>query len=340
VFCIVASTGAVSDAAQDTDPLARRRAAVVVARARVDSVHALKAIADARRSEDPVVRTYAGVEVRADTSVIPASFLAALDTAFARSHADARRVLGPAADRLLAGVRLTVARGRPAAPGPFSAEEIALRIDGRLGNGYLVQHARRPRLEEMTAYLSKWFASAAGSALPPATRAWVHGQVSLAESSVGADDVTYVRMNRHSSRVGRLCVDGSLAACRSALALVTFDTLVAWYGPPPAGAERAWAWRIRRAGSPTHVAERRTVLRRALERGGPAAFARLTADSSAPPVALERAAGMALDSVIAEWRADVIAAGRKSPAPTPAEVASLLALSVATIGVAALRRRP
>ena len=201
-------------------------------------------------------------------------------------------------------------------------------------------------------------------------KAWLGGGVQAVMDTVAARRTAYVELVRAPSLASRRCLIGDLNACRralnlgddSALYLTAYDAserraLVARVRAPnmltPADLQLydacvdseadsacvAFLRSLAPAEIPPPLAERplQELVTVALEAGGPAAYDRLTADPRAPmPARLAAAAGMPVDSLIARWRALLIAARPAPPAPPLGD--GLLAVAwVGILGICASR---
>jgi len=162
--------------------------------------------------------------------------------------------------------------------------------------------------------------------------------------------LVYVRLVTAPSEVARACFLGDIARCRTALDLVdTADAFLRWY---PSAAERrhvletafpdyfnrsasAATWHTCVTGNDTACIEllrslpsgsiprildsdaRRLLVHVALRMGGREAYGRLLADSNASLSArLARASGVPADTILARWRAAIIAS-RPKPVTLP-----------------------
>ncbi|HTY06820.1 MAG TPA: hypothetical protein VMC86_09905 [Gemmatimonadales bacterium] len=201
-------------------------------------------------------------------------------------------------------------------------------------------------------------------------KAWLGGGVQAVMDTVASRRTAYVELVRAPSLAARHCLLGDLAACRSALHLD--DDSALYLTAYDAGERRALVARVRApnmltpadrqlygacvsseadsacvaflrslapAEIPRPLAERplQELVTVALEAGGPAAYDRLTADPrAAMPARLAAAAGMPVDSLIARWRAALIAARPAPPAPPLGD--GLLAVAwVGVLGLCASR---
>ena len=369
VLAATAATGRAQNV-QPGDPLEGPRRAVMIAREAYDTARARFAADSARRMALPVIRRYAGLEVRSDTTNVEPRLLSALDPTFAAALAEARRILGPPADSLLGGVRVTITASYPTADlqragGVTSL--VVLQYDGAAGRGYDVVSAKPVDTQQLTEHFLMWFGRAAANQLPPVLRKWAPAYAPIRTRDADVNRQAYIRLATYQSTVARACLDGSHFGCRASLAIVPGgDTIGVWFD---ADARRA---RVRlhneqfnrrfpavrrcldeasdadcrmflaRIGvpSPTTGQVRQGLIRRALLEGGPAAFTRLVnARGDDVAALLETAAGVPFDSLVSEWRADVLASRSPSPKPSGKEFAISLSICVLAVGFAS-RRRP
>lgn len=362
--------------AQRTSHLDAARHAVLVAHARADSLHAIASADSARAAHVPVIRRYAGLELRADSLIIPTAYLRALDSAFVVASGEARALLGSAADTMLTGVVISAVLDGVPSPTDGRADSLSLRVRGptRFGHRYVEQDARQPDIDALRGMFAGWYEELGGRTLPYAIQRWAEPRLPVRAPMEYVYTGAYVRLAMVQPGLWRACMEESHGACRAALAMVANgDTINAWYSVeqqreaitraygrsyPYQAASRAalkvqrecvprWATSECRRDlpsfrllAPTSGTTRLALLRIALAHGGPEGFQRLvTAESEDVAAILELTARVPIDSLITEWRANVIAAQPPSPTPTGAEFATSLALSALVLGIA-MRRRP
>ena len=282
--------------------------AVLRAHGRADSLHSMAARDSVQRLRLAVVRTYAGLEVRADPGAAPDILLRALDSAFAHSAARARALLGPSVDTMLSGSTLGIRTYGGQALDEPPASFVELRTRGPLGASYTVARKRDPNVADFEVMFLGWFSRMAGRQLPSEIKRWSRPDVWITTPDEVARRM-YIDLAVYEPTVWRVCAEAPTQACRTALAIVPGnDTVGAWYTPEQrrrAVAER-YAYRSRRYPadsidircvkfsaddacrtgmarhrailSPTGEFERLALVRDALVRGGQAYFR----DSSPP----------------------------------------------------------
>ncbi len=358
-----------SSGARPVDPLAGPRYAVVTAKAALDTAQARYDADSARRMRLPIVRTYAGLEVHADTAMIAPEALRALDSTFTVALGEARTLFGANADTMLAGIRVTLTPRYKTAVLEHAggiAGLVTVQYDGVQGRGDAVVSARPVDAAALTEHFLMWFRRAAGRRLPVAFRTWVPPEIPVRANDAAVNRSAYTRLATFRASIARACLDGSHFGCRASLGLVP-DTVGVWYD---ANARRAqvrlrtnradaqrypavrqclyagsdadcrWVFETRGVFSPTAGDVRQDLIRRALRTGGPNAFTRLvTAPSADVATLLQTAAGVPFDTLADEWRAGVLAARSPSPAPSGREFAISISISMVAIGLAS-RRRP
>jgi hypothetical protein len=355
--------------AQSPDPLAAHRGAVAAARAALDSAVARRATDVARRVQLPVIRTLAGLEVRGDTTTIPRAVLRAIDAEFAGAFAGARAFFGPPADTLLRGILLTITPKRDdsdSARSPAPLKFVDFVSGGRAGHRFTHVAVDPVDAELVREHFASWFSESAAGYLPPAIKFWAHAGIPDGRNEWVQDREQYVRLATSPLPLARACFEGSLLACRSALAVVrNVDTIDAWLSP---GTRRAFVrdhassfhdsdarraciadrhdWACREILqysvllSPSTNATRQYLVRHAILRGGQDAFRRLVgAQSSDVGALLETTAGVPLDTLLGEWRTRILAQRTPPPTPDASELGIAAIVGVAAVGLAA-RRRP
>lgn len=369
VVLVCASTAA----AQGRDALAGPLHAVLEASARVDSIDNLLTVRNVRDQSFPVLRVYAGLAVHGDSAAIPRAFMRALDAAFAHTHTEARALFGPMVDSVLTGQSLTLYGELPAdIATPGKLRTVYMRSSGPLGFGNAIELADTPDTTRLAGHFAGWFSVSARHRLPDALKTWARGDISVTPPAVPFFDRAYRELALTKAIVGRPCLAGSIPACREALAIVPRnDTTGVWLtesdrrerarqvlGVNLRGVDGAVPYQHcvvakidstcrtiiegRRGWipSPTDALARARFLRRAIVRGGPAGFERVThSTSNDVGTLLETAAGMPLDTLVAEWRRDVLGAQPVPPAPSPIEIAETLVTAAVGLGLA-VRRRP
>lgn len=179
---------------------------------------------------------------------------------------------------------------------------------------------------------------------------WLGGGITPFLEAPGRRAATYLQLVTAPSRAVRSCYEGNLTACRDALSLSDApDLLTRWYGPDErrflattqffltfhrgprapelascaAGSDAACLDLLESLppGSvrpPLDHDARHTVLETAIVLGGPETFSRLLATASGlMGPRLAAAAGVTEDSLLARWRADILAAPPKPVALPP-----------------------
>jgi len=199
--------------------------------------------------------------------------------------------------------------------------------------------------------------------------AWAHNFIPPSSARDLADGLrqTYIDLVTAPSPATGECFAGDLAQCRVALSLVPVaDPATQWYTAAARRSivqrlldnndqhEHASTWRSCVRGSddaclvavralneaemtpPLENPHRMTLLRYALQTGGPDSYLRFAETTGDMSDALARAAGMPADSVLAGWRRAVLAARPETVTTTPA--AGWMAMFWATVfGMLALR---
>lgn len=379
VTAMCLALGATEAHAQHPDPLAGPRHGALVAQARAMRIDSLIRLQESRDRQVPVARVYAGAIIHADSSEVPREFLWALDSAFAKVHAEARAFFGADADTMLTGISLAVIRGRRSADSNTANEDtfLTLRESGVLGWG-----TSRARVTDrdpipFEGRFDSWFGRMAHRQLPPALRQWANGGLPLRYSGDARLAEAYRRLALFPGQAGRMCIRGTLSACRASLGIVPErDTLQAWFTTDERRElvltalrwyeQSYWYQRnlansahgcvieridsvcvstLRRrimgnVESPTLNYTRSSFLHRALLRGGPVAFHQLVRSTSTDVgTLLDVASGGSIDPLIMEWRSDVIANQPAPPTPTGRELAGVAVLGIALLGLT-VRRRP
>ncbi len=171
---------------------------------------------------------------------------------------------------------------------------------------------------------------------------WAGADLRIFEDQRVLREAAFIELTTSAARPARACLRGDVPACAVAVGLAPLTDPGGWYEP---GSARAVVQRrLRPRATDPAVAPRYracvddgddpaclslvdqfpapylstraavTLLQTAATMGGSEAYARFFADST-PPIRerVERAAGVPLDSVVAEWRSAVLAA---RPAPT------------------------
>ncbi|HLA89764.1 MAG TPA: hypothetical protein VJL28_04955 [Gemmatimonadaceae bacterium] len=355
---LVASGAGAQDAAQiRARTLAASRHALAM-RARYDS---------ARRAARAVLPSDSiragGLTLRVDPEVVRGTTRRTIERAAARASEEIRRTLGSAADDLTIGNPVVV-RGLPAYALTWRGSRLAFGLAGVPGRASM--YALTLSEHEATRTILDLVGSLAASRAPDSLRAWTYGWIPAfrEEESRWADFAVELAVSR--SFVARACHRGALGQCERALGLVpVHDKLTEWYAPEdwralldswkpldpdveavrrdcvekgvPASCERAA--RARTVPLPLTMAARQSLLGLALERGGTDAYRRLLAARGGVREVLAATAGIGADSLVAEWRARVLAASPHGTRPGAAEAGFALAW-VVLLSVAAARRRP
>jgi hypothetical protein len=325
----------------------------------------------------PVVREYAGMKLRADTTQIPAEFMSTLDEAYRDVLKDALGLFGPSAHSLLTGVNITLVRGSSwERDGMQSTSQyVSIRMEpiGELGVWAQIADAYDARADILRAAVETWFMRAAHAQAPPAIRQW--SSIFFAFRPPANSDYHTYRVVAYSPfRSSSSCLRGVNRACRSLFAIEPGgDTTASWLDPDERrGIVSRYGpqyWRRRtidgvdagvlgdrcvRAGidaacrdvlrtinfaSPLHSITRAELMRLAFERGGAEAFARFrSARSEDVGDIIETTAGVPLDSLLTEWRTRILAAKPQSPVPNSRELAVSALLVVCALAVSAGRR--
>ena len=366
--------------AQSSDALATKWRAVELATARYKDAVARRNSEERRRMNLPVVRTYSGLEVRADTTVFEPALLSRLDSGFALARAEAARLFGVTTDSVMRGgilIITPVVTDRPAdstrgaAPG-----RVRLNAAGNerhaLGSTW---PSAGPRESVVQSYFVDWFAIAATRYMPPRVTTWMGARSAIREWTKEDRQVAHFGLVFHSPLPGVACMNGAIAACRAAFGIVADqDTIGAWYDAPTRRARAVGALRflpgpqagrsavdpsvvsrcadsaddsacrmiLARAGvpSPTSRISRQQLVRDALVRGGERAFERLRADTA-----------LAIDAAIAAAAGvpfdSVVATWRRDvlaarpPSPAPNAAEWLLGVTMMTVAFGvAVGRKP
>ncbi|HYV99020.1 MAG TPA: hypothetical protein VE967_16310 [Gemmatimonadaceae bacterium] len=365
--------------AQETDPLASHRRAVLAAKAAFDSARERVQRSETRNATLPVIRRYGTLMLRGDTTVVPRGVVAAIDSGFADAFRHAQPILGSGLDSLLLGESFSITPAeeglppaeRGGAKSGTALERFELRSAFRHPILYVLVEAHRPDEERISYSVTDWLGTKAGDRLPERLRRWVQNYVPLHVNDAAMDRLTFMQMRRGIHPVTGACLDGSLAACKSSLAIVAGDdTVAAWYdletrrriaidasrasirwGPgfretaddcivrrsdSACTAVMSWAHNVTLVPRDAH----RDVLARALKQGGDGAFTRVMQGPESEDIGtlLARAAGAPVDSAVSDWRRSVLASRTPSPAPNGREVVILFAFTAAVAGFATGRR--
>jgi hypothetical protein len=243
---------------------------------------------------------------------------------------------------------------------------IEVRIGSREPGGQAYHHtsAAHPDFSRLVQSLLAYVESGAG-ARAAALRPWVRSPIQIEPYPALAYEGFYLMLAVTPSASGRACIEGVLGACRTALGLFdTPDSLGAWFTPQQrmtlalaatedstAQSDERDACRraddaacralLSRVGvrAPAGALARRALVRLALAKGGEGAFNRLIAAESSTVVGrLEAAARLPVDSLLAEWRRDVLRGQPSPPAPTPVELLGCVAVGVLALAASAGRR--
>jgi hypothetical protein len=171
------------------------------------------------------------------------------------------------------------------------------------------------------------------------------------------------------SAVTRDCYAGSIPRCKSALGLTEVaDPLVEWYSPADwrvmvsgirktpgelpgrrasidaclagdAPKECEWLMRERPIPRPLDMEARHTLVAFALEVGGPKAYDRLTSATGGASELLAATSGVGIDTLVARWRAQVLAATPANVRPRVLEATSMI-VWILLFAFVAQRKRP
>lgn len=373
---LVTISWACAAAAQSDSSIERHRQAVASTHARLTELIALVYNDSVQRAGLPVVRTYGGMMLRADTSAIPFDFMESLDEAFAATLKDAVAVFGARAHGMLSNLKVIVARGASGDPVHTRGQSryVTMEIAPVGGNGGWKQTADGVDPNELLLrrVAEQWFMAAMMDAAPPALRQWTSHRPTLAPAP-RVDEAAYRDVRRAYLNSARACLAGTIRSCRSLLAIEPGnDTTISWLdaderrstvlrfhvnywrrpsseGDPAVARDRCVnegddaacreALRLIHFASPISTKLRSDVLRLALEIGGPDAFERIRNTSSEEiGTLLESAAGIPVDSLVARWREYMLAGKPQSPAPNNRELAVSFAIIIAVLGLSAGRR--
>jgi hypothetical protein len=343
-------------AAQGAPELERIQQPLEAARAKYAAARRAWQEDSIRRSDLPTVARVSAMAILADTTLVPPTFVHRL-TAILTEEIDATRPsLGAAADSLLAGTRLTLVWRSavtssvldPRTRSPIDAVTLRTNVDGREMLKYML--ARDIEARELRRFIRNIIKRRLDAQTSPLVMNWSGGPI--VQQWTPADRAIHYRMMRLAATpVSRACLDGSLAACKAALAMVPAgtDTISLWYDAASQrervrrswvdtmtdergariplhvacvhrGQDSACRELLSRIGvrSPTSRSGRAELLRLALVVGGDGAVDRLRSSTALSIEALlDDVSGGATDSVITRWRADVLQGRPPSPAPTP-----------------------
>ncbi|HKS06182.1 MAG TPA: hypothetical protein VJR92_07690 [Gemmatimonadaceae bacterium] len=224
--------------AQSSDRAVQQRRAVdIAARTYVAAADAYDQRRDARLRL-PVVRTYAGLQVRADTTFVQREFLVRLDSGFARARQEAAGAFGVTTDSLLAGAQViltqsTSSRTRFGVSTPSqSIHAEGLRSPSMAWSSSYHNAGWRTTepIDQIKSYFIMWFEYAAGAQLPPSIAAWMGTHTHVREWDVRWREPEHFGLVMHPSGIGLACANGAITACRIAFALVpNADTIGAWF---------------------------------------------------------------------------------------------------------------
>jgi hypothetical protein len=363
-------------AAQESGNAAVSRAADARVKAALDRFvrtanHAerLKAIIDSTRNANaaaPAADSIVGgaIVVRFRGEPPPSGLRARTADAVASASATAAKTLGDQI-RLVTGHPLNLVRARF---NFFEAEPyVTLNFPGK--NVRWHQFRTAPTSEQLTDAILDLYGSLVGGQAPPALRAWSgRGWLSLKPNLHEEWEQAGVALATSRSSFGRRCYEGALADCAIALELNAdqpADPLYAWYRPDDFpelvseytttdSAEGALfhlcvterhtdvceaAVRRRAARYPLGVSIKDGLVAYAVERGGAGAFGRLMGTTGPVSSILAATAGIPLDELLGEWRANAVAATPAKSLPGPLEGVTILVWTVA-FGALATRRRP
>lgn len=281
--------------AQSRDEVERRRRSVAIASEAYLAAGAAHRAEDQRRLQLPVVRRYAGLSVRADTSRVPASFLEQLDTAFAHARADAFALFGVATDSLLAGtvvvLRTHTVERQARERGPLTREWVMADPVWPRNSpwtlGFPPLDRRWPldehRADDMTRYFEQWFIIGAGLRMPPRIRGWMGSQPHFRDWGTTALEIEHFGLVFHPSSIGLACTQGSLGACRASLALAADgDTIGLWFDETTRRARAIGALRVVPGLNDGHLGVGRATASRCVEHGDDAACRAVLARARVP----------------------------------------------------------
>lgn len=351
-------------AAQSSERLSNAAAATAAAHERWQAAVAVNRARVARRTELPVVAVVGTLAIHADTPRVPMRAIALLDSVLQDARAAARRVVGAVADSVLAQIAVYA---DPGYAEPYLREHgMNVRIGSPASRTQSYHHTDvdRPDFAPVARSLLAYVASGA-SARASALRSWVTNPVSIEPYPSLAYEGFYLILAVTPSASGRACIDGVLGACRTALGLFDHpDSLGAWFTAEQRmalalattrdsgevaevrarcvrGDDAACRSLLSGVGvrSPTSALARRALVRLALTTGGVGAFDRLiAADGASVASRLESAAGVPLDSLLAEWQRTVLRGQPRPPAPVPAEWVGCLVVGALALAASAGRR--
>ena len=305
--------------------------------ARIDSLIAL--MADARADLDSAEQAgrrqrIASGELALDTQRVGVVTVVSLRSAAREARTTTERALrrlgrlGVVEPSPLAGLTLLVETGR----------HVALFEEMKSDSALVVWVPPYTRTDRQTGAVLRALETWLTDALPADLRTWLGGSVAIGDDRDRWQRVYRASVLTPSTGVDR-CNDGDLGACAAVLELApagplwrswySREQLVAWareQSPDwrwrPEGAQQAFdacftrfdvASCGRESGVPQPPAPlpadaRVALLARALDLGGDGAYATLVADSSGPVIErLARAAGTTPESLLADWRNEMIA---------------------------------
>ncbi len=357
-------------AAQAEDPLANVRRATSDANAAFAEARAAWTADSVRRSTLEVLGVFGGVAVRTDGSEHAAGIARDLGLELARLRLALERLLGPHADSMLARSTASVVYDHPSSRWlrfRRVGATVRLHLDGSTSSRFFSERGARER-----AVMRKWLDAAARDAIvantAAALRPWPNAAPSLQPWTDDERATVYRGLRLNRSPVAQACHDGSLAACRVALALVgDADTVALWYDAPlqramiatrgrdtvitpflgplhracvEQGDDRTCREMLVGAGvqAPLGSLARSELLRLALVTGGPSAYERLrSAEAGVTGATLEIISGTPMDSLLHVLHAEILRGRPPSPAP---DVQTLFVASAwVVLSLAVVRRR-
>jgi hypothetical protein len=366
--------------AQLSEAPAMKHPAVALAVARYDAALAFRTSEQLRRMQLPVVRTYSGLVVRADTTALSSDLLTQIDSAVARARSEAAALFGVTTDSLMRGATLVLEPRMVEVTGDSAtrdsdkrvrADAVAMRGSGQMDATWPFDGPGATALQD---YFVKWYSVAATQHLPPQIQQWMGARPAVRPWTTEERRVAHFVLVFQSPTIGMACTNGSIPACRVALAVVADgDTIGAWFdqptrrdralaglrafggarsGPgavPPDTIRRCTelgddvACRVIltrvRVPSPTGRVSREQIVRGALIRGGVRAFERLRADTTMSiESAVASAAGVPFDSLVTTWRRELLAARTPSPAPNATDWLLGIVMIGGAVGVAVGRK--
>jgi hypothetical protein len=356
--------------AQTPDPLANVRRATVAANAELELARAAWRVDSARRSTLTVLGVFGGVTVRTDSTPLASAVGQDLGLVLEQLRSELGLVLGPRADSMLARSSMSVLYDPPSSRWRYRSEgaSVRLNLDGSVSSRFFNERGARDRLA-MRTWLEAASRDAVAADAGDALRPWPNAAPGLRPWRADEREVVYRSLRLNRSPVAQACHDGSMAACRVALALgpADRDTVALWYDPALQRALIASRGRdtiMARALGPLHRAcvqggadqicrdmligagvraplgllPRAELLRLALVTGGTGAYARLRAvPNGLSAEALESISGVPTDSLLRLLHREVLQGRPASPAPDARTY--FVASAWVVLSLAVVRRR-